>query len=68
MYGLTPRQHNLLEYLKSIDSQIGPSYDEISQAMGYKSKSQAHRMVKALAERGYVTFIPGKRRSLKVIK
>lgn len=67
MYGLTPRQAEVLEYLKNRPGNIGPSYEEIKEACGFKSKSGVYMVINALKERGHIETIPGKSRAIKVI-
>lgn len=67
MHGLTPRQLQLFNWLKSRENQdVGPSYQEICDAIGITSKSGASRLVKGLAERGAIEYLPTKSRSIKV--
>lgn len=68
MYGLTQRQSDVLDYLQSRKGNVSPSYDEIMTACDFKSKSEVARIVNALKERGYIESLPGKSRSIKVIK
>ena len=65
--GLTKRQIDVLNYLKSLpDDCPAASYDEIGDALGMV-KSNVHRVMHALRERGYVHFMEGKSRSWKLI-
>lgn len=65
--GLTQRQLDVLNYLKSLpDNEPAASYDEIADSVGMV-KSNVHRVMHALRERGYVHFIEGKSRSWKLI-
>lgn len=65
--GLTKRQIDVLNYLKSLpDNQAAASYDEIGDSLGM-AKSNVHRVMHALRERGYVHFMEGKKRSWKLI-
>lgn len=54
MYGLTPRQSEVLEYLKSRPGNIGPSYEEIKEACGFASKAGVYAVINALKERGNI--------------
>ena len=47
---LTPKQHKLLLHIQEQTAQNGyaPSYDEMRDAMGLRSKSGIHRLVCAL--------------------
>lgn len=67
---LTKRQ---LDLLRLIDSKIKrngipPSFEEMKESMGLKSKSGVHRLIKALVERGYLRRLPNRARALEVIK
>ena len=67
---LTERQQTLLTFIdKSIQKNgISPSYQEMCDAIGLKSKSGVHRLVKALAERGYIRKLQNKARAIEVIR
>lgn len=67
---LTRKQHELLLY---IDEQISingvsPSFDEMKEALGLKSKSGIHRLISALEERGFLRRLPHRARALEVIR
>ena len=68
-FGLTPKQQQLLQFLRERESQglPAPSMDEMAAAVGIRSKSGAFRLVEGLAERGYVRRIVGRKRSVQVI-
>ncbi|MGC6536534.1 MAG: LexA family protein, partial [Candidatus Puniceispirillaceae bacterium] len=53
---LTAKQRDLLNFIKSYQEaqDHAPSFDEMKDAVGLKSKSGIHRLVKALEERGYI--------------
>ena len=67
---LTKRQYDLLmlinENLKS--SGIPPSFDEMKEAIGLKSKSGVHRLISSLEERGFIRRLPHKARAIEVIR
>ncbi len=67
---LTHKQHELLtvidEHLKNTG--ISPSYDEMKDAVGLKSKSGIHRLISALEERGFIRRLPHRARALEVLK
>lgn len=46
------------------DHKVGPSYREIMVALGLKSPSGAHRLVHALAERGFIDFLRNRARAI----
>ena len=67
---MTPRQKQTYDYIKSyIDNHgISPSYDEIMNHFGLKSKSSVKRYIDALYDRGYIMFRPSCARSIRLIK
>lgn len=67
MNGLTKEQRKLLAHLKTYPTDISPSYEEIKTKMGYRSKSTVYRLMHALKERGAIDFIPGKKRTFKIL-
>lgn len=67
MYGLTPAQKRLLDFIKSYMDESGgvpPTYQEMGAAIGLKSKSSVHRLVHGLKQRGHISMLPGMRQSL----
>lgn len=66
MNGLTPRQFECLAFLKSYISQHGysPSFAEIGEGLGLASKSNVHRLVHGLIDRGAVRLLTNASRSL----
>lgn len=67
---LTRKQHELLTFINQCleNSGISPSYDEMKDAVGLKSKSGIHRLVTALEERGFIHRLPHRARALEVLK
>lgn len=68
-FGLTRRQAECLEAIRSAiqDRGIPPSYEELRQTLGYRSKSQVARHVNALEERGHLRTKPGRNRSMVLV-
>jgi SOS-response transcriptional repressor LexA len=66
--GLTPAQHKLRDYIAGYigDRGYSPTYREIAEYLGLKSKSGVHRHVHGLIKRGAVTVLPGAARALAV--
>ena len=67
---ITKRQ---LDCLRLIDHKIktngiAPSYEELKNAMGLKSKSGVHRLVLSLVERKYLRQLPNRARAIEVLK
>jgi len=69
-YGLTEKQLKLFKFIKSYIAKktISPSYDEIKVAVGLKSKNSVNVYINNLEERGWLKRIPGKARSIQIIK
>ena len=67
---LTAKQHELLHFIqeKLDESGISPSFEEMKEALGLKSKSGIHRLISALEERGFLRRLPNRARALEVIK
>jgi repressor LexA len=67
---MTAKQKHALDYISSFWEEHGysPSYDDIAKALNVSSRSNVHRIVYALIERGFIENLPGKARSLKVLK
>ena len=67
---LTKKQSDLLRYLYARQEEgafISPSYDEMRDAMGLKSKCGIHRLVVCLEERGFIERLPQRPRSIRVL-
>lgn len=47
---------------------IAPSMEELVHALGLKSRSGPHRLIKALEERGYLRRMPNRSRALEVLQ
>lgn len=68
--GITPRQAKVLRFIKTYYSDtegVPPTYQEISAACGF-TKSGVHAVVTALVERGHLTKLDGRTRSLAVVE
>ena len=67
-YGLTEKQLKLFNYIKSYmkKTPVAPSYQEMMEATGYKSKSAIHNIIKQLEERKWIKKLPGKNRSIQI--
>lgn len=65
---LTRKQRDLLLYIHEHMSEdsIAPSFEEMKDALGLKSKSGIHRMITALEERGYIERLPHRARALEI--
>ncbi len=67
---LTKKQKDLLMFIHERMSQddIPPSFEEMKNALGLKSKSGIHRLISALVERGYIQRLPHRARALEIIR
>jgi len=67
---LTRKQHELLIYVNQRlkEDGVSPSFDEMKDALGLRSKSGIHRLVTALEERGFIRRLPHRARALEVLK
>lgn len=65
---LTPRQKQVLEFIKLYwkDNGYAPSYDNIKDGLGAKSKSSIAALIDRLERKGYITRIPQIARSIRV--
>ena len=67
---LTQKQHELLCFIdeRLKDSGVSPSFEEMKDALGLKSKSGIHRLISALEERDFIRRLPNRARALEVMK
>lgn len=67
---LTPKQYNLLMFINKTLKETGccPSFDEMKDALGLKSKSGIHALIDALVERNFLKKLPHKARALEVVR
>jgi repressor LexA len=67
---LTRKQHELLTFInrRLADSGISPSFDEMKEALGLKSKSGIHRLITGLEERGFIKRLAHRARALEVLR
>lgn len=65
---LTKKQRELLLLIHDRMQQgdVAPSFDEMRESLGLKSKSGIHRLITALVERGYLERLPHRARALEV--
>ena len=66
---LTQKQHDLLIFLDRTLKETGvcPSFDEMKNFLGLKSKSGVHRLLNELEDRQFVRRLPNKARALEVL-
>lgn len=67
---LTVKQYNLLMYINKVNRETGqcPSFDEMKDAIGLKSKSGIHALITSLEERNFIRRLPHKARAMEVIR
>ncbi len=70
MMGLTLKQRELLDFIgerMAVDG-VSPSFEEMKDAMGLKSKSGIHRLLSALEERGFIQRIHDRARAIEILE
>ena len=67
---MTRRQKQLIEFIGIYQDKhgISPSYDEMAEGLGLKSKSGVHRLVRALEEMGHIVHHHHRARAISIIK
>lgn len=67
---LTQKQYNLLMFINKVNKETGqcPSFDEMKDAIGLRSKSGIHALISSLEERGFIKKIPHKARAMEVVR
>lgn len=67
---LTQKQYKLLMFVNKVLKETGcsPSFDEMKDAVGLKSKSGVYALIGALVERNFLKRIPHKARALEVVR
>lgn len=66
--GITKQQQRALSFIQEyiFEHDISPTYSEVAEALGC-AKSNVHRLVRLLAERGAITYRPDSMRSIKLV-
>jgi repressor LexA len=67
---LTRKQHELLLFINKrlLEKGVAPSFDEMKDALGLRSKSGIHRLIGGLEERGFIRRIQHRARALEVVR
>lgn len=67
---LTKKQHELLLFLHRHLNEHGvsPSFDEMKEALGLKSKSGIHRLISGLEERNFIRRLPHRARAIEILR
>lgn len=65
---LTRKQRDLLLFIHERlgEDDVPPSFEEMKNALGLKSKSGIHRLISGLEERGYIERLPHRARALEI--
>ena len=69
MFIMTPRMSACLKFITAYwaERDYAPSYDEIKDGLGAKSKGTVSALVTKLEERGYIERTPNLDRSIRVL-
>lgn len=69
MMGLTQKQSELLDFIKAYIAakSIAPSFEQMMEHVGLKSKNGVHRLLTALEERGLIKRLPNRARAIEVL-
>ena len=67
---LTKKQYELLIFINQrlSDTGVSPSFEEMKEALGLKSKSGIHRLISGLEERGFIKRLAHRARALEVVR
>ena len=67
---LTKKQHELLLFINKRLGETGicPSFDEMKESLGLKSKSGVHRLITGLEERGFIRRLAHRARALEIAR
>ena len=67
---LTRKQYELLLFINRhlTENGVSPSFDEMKDALGLRSKSGIHRLITGLEERGFIRRLPHRARALEVTR
>jgi repressor LexA len=65
-----PSEYDLLCFINRTIRKTGvtPSFNEMKDALGLRSKSGIHRLITALEERGHIHRLPCRARAIEVVK
>ncbi len=67
---LTRKQHQLLVFIHQHlgEQGVSPSFDEMKDALGLRSKSGIHRLITALEERGFIRRLAHRARAVEILR
>lgn len=68
MHDLTPRQAEILEFIRDTLEETGmpPTRAEIAEAFGFSSPNAAEQHLRALARKGMIDMVPGASRGIRL--
>lgn len=69
MIGLTKRQTDVLDFIREYIKEAGypPSFNEMAEYLGLRSKSGIHRLMGGLEERGLIRRLHNRARSIEIV-
>lgn len=69
MIGLTPRQRELLDYIRArlAKDGVAPSFEEMREHLGVSSKSGVFQLLRTLEEKGRIRRLPDRARAIEVV-
>lgn len=70
MIGVTHKQRELLDFIGeriAVDG-VCPSFEEMRDALGLKAKSNIHRLITGLEERGIIRRLPNRARAIEILE
>lgn len=67
---MTPKMREALQTIHAFHDKFGymPTVRELAAVLKMKSVSQAHRIINALIERGYLRRLPNRARALEIVE
>ncbi len=70
MYSLTERQKVLLDFIKSemAERNLAPSFEQMMLHMEVGSKSNIHRLLTGLEERGHIQRLKHRSRAIRIME
>lgn len=69
MIGLTRKQTECFDFMTQRKQETGimPTLQEISDHLGYSSKSRVYGLLESMQERGVIRRLPGKARAVEIV-
>lgn len=69
-FSMTEKQNELLVFIENYlaaHPRVAPTFNEMKIGLGLKSKSQVHRLIGCLEDRGCIRRLHGRRRAIELI-